>query len=55
MERRAFVKSGAIALVTMGLSPSFLRRTAFGMELTKAPNGNIRPTAVTKLTPRPAQ
>lgn len=41
MERRAFVKSGAIALVTMGLSPSFLRRTALGMELTKAPNGKI--------------
>jgi len=41
MERRAFVKSGAIALVTMGLSPSFLRRTTFGMELTKAPNGKI--------------
>ena len=28
-----FVKSGAVALVTMGLSPSFLRRTALGMEL----------------------
>ncbi|HWL38709.1 MAG TPA: hypothetical protein VNO75_00600, partial [Gemmatimonadaceae bacterium] len=41
MERRAFVKSGAIALVTMGLSPSFLRRTTFGMELTRAPNGKI--------------
>ncbi len=41
MERRAFVKSGAIALVTMGLSPSFLRRTAFGMELTKTANGKI--------------
>ncbi|MEJ7757983.1 MAG: DUF1501 domain-containing protein [Gemmatimonadaceae bacterium] len=39
MERRAFVKSGALALVTMGLSPSFLRRTAFGAELIKAPNG----------------
>jgi uncharacterized protein (DUF1501 family) len=26
------VKSGAVALVTMGLSPSFLRRTAMGME-----------------------
>ena len=38
MERRAFVKSGALALVTMGLSPSFLRRTAFGMELFNAPN-----------------
>jgi len=35
MERRAFVKSGALALVTMGLSPSFLRRTAFGMDLFK--------------------
>ena len=33
MDRRAFVKSGALALVTMGLSPSFLRRTAFGAEL----------------------
>ena len=30
MQRRAFVKSGALALVTLGLSPSFLRRTAFG-------------------------
>ena len=39
MERRAFVKSGAIALVTMGLSPSFLRRTAFGAELLQAPKG----------------
>jgi uncharacterized protein (DUF1501 family) len=39
MERRAFVKSGAIALVTMGLSPSFLRRTAFGAELLRAPKG----------------
>ena len=41
MERRAFVKSGALALVTMGLSPSFLRRTAFGMELLKAPKGKV--------------
>ena len=41
MERRAFVKSGALALVTMGLSPSFLRRTAFGMELRCAPNGKV--------------
>ncbi len=39
MQRRAFVKSGAIALVTMGLSPSFLRRTAFGAQLTQAPKG----------------
>ena len=41
MERRAFVKSGALALVTMGLSPSFLRRTAFGMELPHAPKGKV--------------
>ncbi len=31
MQRRVFVKSGAFALVTMGLSPSFLRRTAFAL------------------------
>jgi uncharacterized protein (DUF1501 family) len=39
MQRRAFVKSGALALVTMGLSPRFLRRTAFGMELPGAAKG----------------
>jgi uncharacterized protein (DUF1501 family) len=39
MERRAFVKSGALALVTMGLSPSFLRRTAFGAQMMQAPKG----------------
>ena len=33
MHRRAFLKSGALALVTMGLSPSFLRRSAFAQEL----------------------
>lgn len=33
MDRRVFMKSGALALVTMGLSPSFLRRTAFAGEL----------------------
>ena len=33
MDRRVFMKSGAMALVTMGLSPSFLRRTVFGAEL----------------------
>ncbi|MDQ6635233.1 MAG: hypothetical protein M3Z10_10825, partial [Gemmatimonadota bacterium] len=32
MDRRVFMKSGAMALVTMGLSPSFLRRTAFGAD-----------------------
>ena len=39
MQRRVFVKSGALALVTMGLSPRFLRRTAFGMELPGAAKG----------------
>ncbi len=33
MNRRVFMKSGALSLVTLGLSPSFLRRTAFGAEL----------------------
>lgn len=41
MQRRAFVKSGAAALVTLGLSPSFLRRTTFGMELTGARKGKV--------------
>jgi uncharacterized protein (DUF1501 family) len=41
MDRRVFVKSGALALVTMGLSPSFLRRMTFGMELAKAPKGKV--------------
>jgi uncharacterized protein (DUF1501 family) len=39
MQRRVFVKSGALALVTMGLSPSFLRRSIFGMELPAAARG----------------
>src|SRR5919204_5105629 len=39
MQRRVFVKSGALALVTMGLSPRFLRRTAFATELPKAARG----------------
>jgi uncharacterized protein (DUF1501 family) len=39
MNRRVFVKSGALALVTMGLSPTFLRRTAFGMSLPRAARG----------------
>ena len=41
MQRRVFVKSGALALVTMGLSPSFLRRTAFGMPLPASRQGKI--------------
>jgi uncharacterized protein (DUF1501 family) len=38
------MKSGALALVTMGLSPSFLRRSVYGMELMKgaALHGNRR-------------
>lgn len=39
MDRRVFVKSGALALVTMGLSPTFLRRMAYGMELKNVPKG----------------
>jgi uncharacterized protein (DUF1501 family) len=44
MDRRVFMKSGAMALVTMGLSPSFLRRTAFGAELLRGASvgGNAR-------------
>lgn len=41
MHRRVFVRSGALALVTMGLSPSFLRRTAFGLELPRAAKGKV--------------
>ena len=33
MNRRIFMKSGALSLVTMGLNPSFLRRAAYGAEL----------------------
>ena len=39
MNRRVFLKSGALSLVTIGLSPSFLRRTALGMELPRATRG----------------
>ncbi len=41
MQRRVFVKSGALALVTMGISPRFLRRVAFGMELPAAGRGKV--------------
>lgn len=41
MHRRYFVKSGALALATMGLSPSFLRRLSFGMELPGAEKGKV--------------
>ncbi len=39
MDRRIFLKNGALALVTLGLSPSFLRRTALAMELPRAARG----------------
>lgn len=39
MQRRVFLKSGALALVTIGLSPSFLERTVMGMTLPKAVRG----------------
>ena len=44
MNRRVFMKSGALALVTVGLSPSFLRRSVYGMDLLKgaATHGNRR-------------
>jgi len=44
MNRRVFMKSGAMALTTMGLSPSFLRRTVFAQDLLKgaALNGNSK-------------
>ncbi len=44
MERRVFMKSGALALATMGLNPTFLRRTVFAQDLLKgaALNGNRR-------------
>lgn len=41
MERRVFVKSGALALVTLGLSPRFLRRVAYGMEVPAAGRGKV--------------
>ena len=33
MNRRVFMKSGAMSLLTLGLTPSFLRRSIYGMEL----------------------
>ena len=44
MNRRAFVRSGALSFVTLGLAPSFLRRSAFAAELVKgaATYGNAR-------------
>src|SRR5437762_1590202 len=44
MNRRVFMKSGAMALATMGLNPTFLRRTVFAQDLIKgaALHGNGR-------------
>ena len=41
MHRRVFVKSGALSPVTMGLSPSFLRRASFAMSLPRAAKGKV--------------
>jgi uncharacterized protein (DUF1501 family) len=41
MHRRVFVKSGALALVTLGLTPSFLRRTAFAAQLRGLARGKV--------------
>jgi len=44
VSRRVFMKSGALAIATIGLNPSFLRRTVFAQDLLKgaALNGNTR-------------
>lgn len=39
MHRRVFLKGGALSLLTLGLSPSFLRRTALAAELPRAARG----------------
>ncbi len=39
MNRRIFLRDGALALVTLGLSPAFLRRTAMSMELPRRAQG----------------
>lgn len=41
MQRRIFLRNSALTLVTMGLSPSFLRRTAFAAELPPSREGKI--------------
>jgi len=41
VQRRVFVKSGALALVTMGLSPSFLKRAIFAQSRLAAPRGKV--------------
>ena len=39
VNRRVFLKGGALSLVTLGLSPSFLRRTAMAMAVPRAARG----------------
>ena len=41
MRRRVFLKSGALALVTMGLSPSFLRRAVYAESLPRGNKGKV--------------
>jgi uncharacterized protein (DUF1501 family) len=41
MQRRVFLRSGAFALVTLGLNPSFLRRTAFATGLRGVARGKV--------------
>ncbi|MCU0618963.1 MAG: hypothetical protein MUF40_03530 [Gemmatimonadaceae bacterium] len=41
MDRRVFMKSGALALVTMGLSPALLRRSVYGLSLPQATKGKV--------------
>ena len=41
MQRRVFLRSGALALVTMGLSPSFLRRAVYAQALPRAQKGKV--------------
>jgi uncharacterized protein (DUF1501 family) len=41
MQRRVFLKSGALALVTIGLNPSFLQRAVFATDLRRTRQGKI--------------
>src|ERR687885_1241044 len=41
MQRRVFLKSGALALVTLGLSPTLVRRVVFATELRRTAKGKI--------------
>ncbi|MEP7064566.1 MAG: DUF1501 domain-containing protein [Gemmatimonadota bacterium] len=41
MQRRVFLKSGALALVTMGLSPSFLRRMVYAQGVPQTQKGKV--------------